>query len=174
MLDLLKKKQTPPDLLKRTYQNDLRAIGRHADDNRFRGIGVYEVAGGFILRAFSGSDSTSAEAIEIPDGDLEGLILKNFTARGGSADGTRSPLCPTGYEDFLRALGYELEVNQARAVVVQEMVDVFAVAYQQLVATSEEGYVWEPRSLILEKPQIQEILDEAFRRREAKGAGKRR
>lgn len=166
MLDLLRKKSPPADLLKRTYQNDLRAIGRHADDNHYRGLGVYEVTNGFIVRAFrSSKDPTSVEAIEVPDGDLQGLILKNFTARGSSVEDGHSPLCPTGYEDFLRALGYEVEQNKGRAIAIQELVDGFAVTYQCLQPTSEEGYVWDLQSLMLYPPEIQTMLDDAFRRR---------
>lgn len=166
MLDLLKRKNSPPpDLLKRTYQNDLRALGRFADDNGFRHLGIYEVNDGFILRAFAADDPTVVEAIEIPQTDLHGLIMKNFTARGRHGDGPRSALCPTGYEDFFRALGYELEVNQARCITVQELVDCFAMSYLQLQLTSDGGYIWEPRSLVLDQAHIRQLLDEAFRRR---------
>jgi hypothetical protein len=166
MLQLRRKTQPPPDQLKRTYQNELRAIGRHCDDNGLRHVSILEVGEGFILRGFADpNDPGSVEAIEIPDSDIQGLILKNFTARGRSGVATRSKLCPTGYEDFFRALGYELEVNQAKAVSVQEMIDAISVAYLSLLPTSEEGYVWEPKSVVLSATAIQELLDEAFRRR---------
>jgi hypothetical protein len=166
MLQLRRTKEPPPGLLKRTYQNELRAIGRHCDDNSFRTICICEVTDGFILRAFHDiADPASVDAIEIPDSDLQNLILKNFTAQSAPSSKSRSPLCPTGYEDFFRALGYELEENQAKAVTVQEMDDAFAITYHQLQPTSEEGYIWEPKSLLLKGGHVQELLDEAFRRR---------
>ncbi len=169
MLEILgRKREATSEQLKRTYQNDLRAIGRYADDSGHRNVGVYEVNAGFIVRATPRTDSTVIEALEIPDSDLTGLILKNFTARRGRGqDASPPPLCPTGYEDFLRALGYELDKISARNVTVQEMVDCFAVSYQELAPTAE-GYAHNPRSLILDMSAIQEILDEAFRRRGAR------
>jgi hypothetical protein len=166
MLQFLRKSEPPPNQLKRTYQNELRALGRHCDDHQYRSIGIYEVSEGFILRAFTDiSNPDSVEAIEVPDTDIQTLILKNFTARRGAQLKSHSPLCPTGYEDFLRALGYELEVNQAKAVAIQEMVDVMAVTYLQQQSTSSDSYVWEPRSVNLTASDIQELVDEAFRRR---------
>lgn len=166
MLQLRRRKEPPAGLLKRTYQNELRAIGRHCDDVGFRGIGVYEVADGFILRAFPDiAEPASIDAIEIPDADLQSLILKNFTAQRTRSGKSHSDLCPTGYEDFLRALGYELEESQAKAITLQEMDTAFAVTYLQLKATSGEGYIWEPKSLLLKSSHVQELLDEAFRRR---------
>jgi hypothetical protein len=166
MLQLRRKKEPPNHLLKHTYQNELRAIGRFCDDNRLRCIGIYEVDDGFVLRALTdANDPHSVEAIEVPKDDIQSLIMKNFTSKGRTAPLTRSPLCPTGYEDFLRALGYELEINQGRGVTIQEMVDRIGINYHQLQATSEEGYVWEPRSAILTAADIQNLLDEAFNRR---------
>lgn len=166
MLQLKRKKEPPAHLLKSTYQNELRAIGRYCDDRQLRGIGIYEVGEGFILRGFSDpNDPSTVNAIEVPKDDIQGLIIKNFTAKGRVDVIARSVLCPTGYEDFMRALGYELEINQARAVTIQEMVDRMSITYQQLRTTSEEGYVWEPRSVLLTAGDVQELLDEAFNRR---------
>jgi hypothetical protein len=166
MLQLRRRKDPSEAVLKRTYQNELRAIGRHCDDNGFRFIGVYEVSDGFILRAFGElGNPASIEAIEIPDADLQSLILKNFTAQGPRSPKSQSPLCPTGYEDFLRSLGSELEDSQAKAIALQEMDDAFVVSYHQLEAASEEGYIYEPKTLLLKADHIRELLDEAFRRR---------
>lgn len=150
----------------RSYQNDLRAIGRHADDAQYRQLGVYEVNDGFVVRALVDSDPHAIEAIEVPDTDLKGLILKNFTARGRKEGETSNPLCPTGYEDFLRALGHELEASQARSIAIQEMVSAFAVTYRQLDQTPD-GYVWESKEWLLDESQVQEMLDAGFSRREA-------
>jgi len=129
-------------------------------------MGIYEVNDGFILRALADpNDPHSVEAIEVPKDDIQSLILRNFTSKARRTSNIRSPLCPTGYEDFLRALGYELEINQARGVVIQELVDRFAITYLQLSPTSEEGYVWEPRAVLLAADDIQKLLDEAFNRR---------
>ena len=111
------------------------------------------------------NDPHSVEAIEVPKDDIQSLILRNFTSKSRAMPPGRSPLCPTGYEDFLRAIGYELETDQARDIVIQELVDRVAVTYHQLLATSTEGYVWEPRSALLSAADIQKLLDDAFSRR---------
>ena len=166
VLQMRRKKEPPDGLLKRTYQNELRALGRYCDDKGLRSIGIYEVDEGFILRAFADpNDPYSVEAIEVPKDDIESLIIRNFAAKARTTPQNRSPLCPTGYEDFLRALGYELEIDQSRGIVLQELVDRIAVAYHQLVPTSDEGYVWEPRSALLSAEDIQKLLDQAFGRR---------
>src|SRR5579872_4997541 len=166
MLQLKRKKEPPERMLKHTYQNELRAIGRYCDDRGLRGIGIYEVDNGLILRGFANpNDPHSLEAIEVPKDDIQSLMLRNFTAKSYGGVATRSPLCPTGYEDFLRALGYELELNKVRAVALQELVDRFAVTYMQLQSTSDDGYIWETRSVMLPPDDIQKLLDEAFGRR---------
>lgn len=166
MLQLRRKKEPPAGLLKRTYQNELRALGRHCDDHGLRAIGVHEVAEGFILRAFGDvTDPTTVTALEVPDGDLQSLILKNFTAQGPRSGKPGSKLCPTGYEDFFRALGYELEECQAKAVAVQELDGGFSVAFHQPAEKPDGSYIWEPKSFVLSTDHVQELLDEAFRRR---------
>lgn len=166
MLQLRRKKEPPAGLLKRTYQNELRAMGRHCDDQGLKSIGIHEVTDGFILRAFPDANNpTSVVALEIPDGDLQSLILKNFTAQGTRASAAGSRLCPTGYEDFLRALGFELEECQAKAIAMQELSEGFSVAFYQPAETADGGFVWEPKSFILTAEHVQDLLDEAFKRR---------
>lgn len=165
MLQVRRKKETPDHVLKRTYQNELRALGRYCDDKGLRAIGIYEVDDGFLLRAFADpNDPHSIEAIEVPKDDIQNLMVQNFSARSRSTPLTRSPLCPTGYEDFLRALGYELEINQARVVAIHECVDRFAVSYHHL-QPSEQGYVWDLRSVMLQAEDVGQLLDQAFGRR---------
>ena len=165
VLQVRRKKETPDHVLKATYQNELRAMGRFCDDNELRSIGIYEVADGFVLRGFADpNDPHSVQALEVPKDDIQSLIMKNFTAKGRTTPHSRSPLCPTGYEDFLRALGFELEKNQARGMMIQELADRMAVSWHQLIS-SEEGYIWEPRSALLSAEDVEKLLDEAFNRR---------
>lgn len=157
--------EPPEHLFQPSYQNMLRAIGRHLDTQGYRSITILEVEGGFVLRVLNQEDPTSPQAIELPHGDVQGLVLRNFTARGGKDDTVaRPPLCPTGYEDFLRALGYELDRNSARSISVQELADGFAVAYVQL-QQGRDSYLWESRSVVMQSAQIYALLNEAFKRR---------
>src|SRR5579862_6570798 len=72
MLQVRRKKGPPDHVLKRTYQNELRAMGRYCDDKGLRAIGLYEVEDGFLLRAFADpNDPHSIEAIEVPKDDVQ-------------------------------------------------------------------------------------------------------
>jgi hypothetical protein len=167
MLQPQGKTALPTHLLKRTYQNELRAIGRYCDDKGFRHIGVYEVSEGFVLRGFCDpNDPFAITAFEFPEEDFQGLIMKNFTSRNGSSVSSHPAICPTGYEDFFRALGYELEEDQAKGVVVQELPDLMVVTYLHL-GSSSDSYVWEPKSVLLNAAQVEEMLDKGFRRRDS-------
>jgi hypothetical protein len=165
---LLKKdRRVSEDDLRRTYQNDLRAIGRLADDNLYKLLGVYEVSDGFIVRGFTDSDPEAIEALELPSNDIRELIVKNFSSSGHDPSRIKRPLCPTGYEDFMRAIGYELEQCQAKAVAIQEMLTCFCVTFRQLRLTPE-GYTWEPQEWLLTSDKVREMLDAAFLRRNKK------
>ncbi len=164
MLDLVRPKQSTIEAA-RSYQNVLRAIGRYADDQGLCHIGLYEVENGFILRGFDAKDFTAVQALEIPDSELEALVVKNFTSRSKArSGGHHSTLCPTGYEDYLRAVGYELDQRSASKVSLTELTEEFGIAYMELNTTTQ-GYVWSPRSFVESASAVQDRLDQAFGRR---------
>jgi hypothetical protein len=151
-----------PERRKWQYQTALRAIGHHADDAGLRSVSLMEVGGGFVLRAHAGPDPTQVSGVEITTEDMDGLILKNFTAAGRSDElAYRSPLCPTGYEDWFRALGLHLDENGFRTVAVAELTDGFAISFLR----PAEGGGEEFGGLLLRKTEIQGLLDAAYRRR---------
>lgn len=167
MLDVLRKKPAPPPehLLHRSYQNALRAIGRFADAEDHRSVALFEVQHGFILRAFPSADPVRIVAIEIPDDDIQDLILKDYGDRGRrDRDPKSTTLLPTGYEDFLRALGFFLDGKNARSVSLTEMADGFAVSFFEL-QTTNDGYFWHPQSFVMQHEHIKSLLDEASNRR---------
>ncbi|HZT95933.1 MAG TPA: hypothetical protein VFB34_03755 [Chloroflexota bacterium] len=164
MLDLRQNPTLNGATSPRSYQNDLRAIGRYADDNEMQHIGLYEVEQGFVLRGFGGSDRSTLLAVEIPDSELESLVVKNFTAQSKEGYGGHSHLCPTGYEDYFRSLGWHLDQHGGKKIGLTEAEDGFLVTYMDLPATSQ-GYIWTYRSFIDSKADIQNRLDEAFGRR---------
>lgn len=158
-------KTLPEHLLHRTYQNTLRAVGRHVDTFGYQSISIFEVDEGFILRLFASNDPSRIEAIEIPYDDVDALILKNFAARTTHDNALiKSPLCLTGYEDFFRALGFEFDSKHVRAVSVHEIVGAFVVAYMELISHRED-YQWVRQSAILGPADVQALLNRAFDRR---------
>ncbi len=153
-----------PAILKWSYQTALRAVGRHADDSGLRAVSIMEVRGGFLLSAHSGPEPTLVIGTEITAEDMDALIVKNFTAMTRQEELLyRSPLCPTGYEDWFRALGLRLDEEQVRAVALSELTDGFAVTF--LRSNKDGDQTWEFGGLRLGKEEIQNLLDTAYLRR---------
>src|SRR5579859_6369280 len=106
------------------YQDALRAIGRYFDEQVYRNILICEVADGYIARAFPTEDTENAraEGLQFLAEDITALVARSREARAPVPDYVRMPpLCPTGYEDFFRALGWECDTAQIRIISVVEM-----------------------------------------------------
>jgi CheY-like chemotaxis protein len=159
----------PPDLVRPTYQNRLRAIGRQLDLYGYRSVNILEVGGGFIARAAL-PGSRSHQALEFPDEHMPHLISSTISARGeGNHQRARSTLLPTGYEDFLRAVGFRLDNWAAEVVTITELTSLVAVGGMALEDSREQGML-APLEWVLGAEEIEAILDEAYRRRTASPA----
>jgi CheY-like chemotaxis protein len=157
----------PDQLLRPTYQNRLRVIGRQLDLYGYRSINLLEVAGGFLVRAMR-PDSRTPEALEFPDRDFPVLVAGAFAARGEQdRQRSRSPLLPMGYEDFLRALGYWLDTRIAEAVTVTELDQFVAVGGIGKVDGGAQTSL-EPFQRLFRADEIADLLDGAYRRRVGK------
>jgi hypothetical protein len=146
-----------------TYQNRLRVIGRQLDLARCRGLSLLEISGGFLVRAAT-PDARTPATWEFPYGDFEGLIAGAIAARGEPARPRVHPLLPTGYEDFLRALGHRLDEEYAEAVTVTELDGFVAVGGVGLAAAHGRSTA-APFQWLLRPDDVAALLDEAFRRR---------
>jgi hypothetical protein len=146
-----------------TYQDALRAIGRYFDRNIYRHVLVSEVEDGYIARAFPGKLSIlKAEGIALPLSDVRALIASQSQVRGMTlADVKMPPLCPTGYEDFFRALGFDLDAAQARHISVVELTGGFLVAY---TAKGQDGNL-ERAQIFYDPSRIDETLTKGYQRR---------
>lgn len=155
--------EIPEELFLPTYQNRLRVIGRHLDVGEYRNAVILEVEGGFLARAFSPREHTP-ELLEFPTDSFDGLIQEAVRSRGRAKKVRRkSKLLPTGYEDFLRALGYELDRRQAKSIVITECDDQIFVAGLERVGGPHGGFASFNEGLTSE--HIDVMLDMAFRRR---------
>lgn len=157
----------PDELVQPTYQNRLRVIGRQLDLYRYHSINISEVGGGFLVRALAAGGRVP-EALEFPDRDFAQSVMNAIAARGEKEHPrTITPLLPTGYEDFLRALGYHLDRRVAEAVTITELDGFIAVGG---VAKAEGiGHTTiEPFQQLLRHDEIAYLLDQAFRRRQKK------
>lgn len=161
----------PTALAQLTYQNRLRVIGRQLDLYGYRTATILEVAGGFLVRGTPGGGRTP-EALEFLDYDFAQLLHSAYAARGeGERRRATSPLLPTGYEDFLRALGHRFDSQFAEAVTVTELDSFIAVGgVAKVDASGQTGFA--PLQLLLRADDIAFILDEGFRRRATLTASK--
>ncbi len=114
-----------------TYQESLRAIGHFLDGQVYRHVLLYEMPEGFVVRALQGASGDLApDAIEVPLDDVAALIDRYREHRSTEQkEPPRPPLCPTGYEDFFRALGYELDMAGAILVRIVELSAGILVSY---------------------------------------------
>lgn len=154
----------PQQLCQPTYQNRLRVIGRQLDVYGYRSVNLLQVAGGFLVRAF-GPEQRTPEALEFPDRDFAVLVTGAYKARGEhNRLRYRSPLLETGYEDFLRALGYWLDGRDAEAITVTELDQFVAVGGIGKVDGGAQTML-EPFQRLWRADDIARMLHEARSRR---------
>ncbi len=154
----------PDQLRQPTYQNRLRVIGRQFDLYGYRGVNLLQVAGGFLVRAF-GPEARTPEALEFPDRDFPALVAGAYGARGEhTRPRTRSSLLETGYEDFLRALGFWLDGRDAEAITVTELDQFIAVGGIGKVDGAAQTML-EPFQRLWRADDIARLLEEARSRR---------
>lgn len=163
-LNPLKSRAPIPDhLLLPTYQNQLRIIGRHLDANKYRSISVLDVEGGILVRAFTARKHES-ELLEFPDDAFGKLVREAINSRGHRTKPSRNTdLVPTGYEDLLRAIGYELDQRLAKSITLHEGPKTIYVA--GLASSDNSNGSFAPFDLALTPGDVQAILNAAFRRR---------
>ena len=146
-----------------SYQDALRAIGRYFDRNVYRHVLVAEVDDGYVARAFPGHQSSlKAEGIALPMADIVALIAVQDQGRDGAgSDLKMPPLLPTGYEDFFRALGHEMDAAKAMFVTLAEMSTGILVSY---AAKGAKGGL-ERAQMFYDPPRIDDLLTRGYQRR---------
>jgi hypothetical protein len=150
----------PAELLKLTYQNRLRAIGRELDLSNSRSVLVLEVDGGFVVRAVS-RDDRDIDLVEFTDETYPERMISATEARGeGERDESPSPVAPTGFEDLFRALGRVLDERNAANIVIVEKLKSILVTGDILTGDSRAPFDSE-----LDKERITTLLDRSFRMR---------
>jgi CheY-like chemotaxis protein len=156
-----------------SYENRLRAIGRQLDLYAYKAINLSEVTGGFLVRAVPRGEH-GAVALEFINRDVEHVLSYDASARGaGERPGSPDLLMPTGYEDFLRALGHRLDSNRLQAVTVTELAPLIAVGGLIPIDNSNETTLI-PYYELLQAEQIKYLLYDGFRRRRMQRSGNRR
>jgi hypothetical protein len=97
--------------------------------------------------------------------DFPQLLRAGVAARGeGERPRGSNKLLPTGYEDFMRALGYRIDLHLADAVSITELQDFIAVGCIGKIEQSGNTAIG-PIQWLLYAPEIELMLNEAYRRR---------
>ncbi len=150
-----------------TYQNRLRVIGRRLDTSGYRSMAIFEIVGGFIVRALP-ADGNRPQALEFPFDEFPELLQHDIEGRGDGQGYQRYPtMFPTGYEDSLRAIGHFLDDRLASAVMICELSSYVLLAGME-PSTGASGHIAVmPFDFQLQTPDVQALLDESFSRRSA-------
>lgn len=156
-----------------SYQELFRAIGSMLDEDTTSTIGIVEVDDGFLVRAERFKQLLVEVSVNhVPRSDLVQRIEEMRRTRPPSGKRHHPGLwdsLPVTHQDFFRALGYELDSVGARRVVIDELSDGLLLWYEQV---GDDGRFAVTRRLSLGRAEIEEILNDAVRRRRVPVDGK--
>jgi hypothetical protein len=151
----------------RPLQDGLRAAGHFLDANDRRLTSLLVVADGIVLTLMPRDLRGVDEALLLTHEDLRGLWAQCRRARSAAPvpgrdlqTHTPDPMFPTGYEDFLRALGAEAARQRWTALRLLRVGDDTILRY---------GTCSDRKEMVLAAHDIETILNRAFRQR-GKGA----
>jgi hypothetical protein len=148
-----------------TYQNRLRVVGRVLDNWRLDQAVIVDVDNGILLRAHDAH--TGGQLAEmLLDENLTDAMETAIAERGraGQPLPASTALHPTGYEDFLRALGFRLDRQRAQSIVIVECPRFFHVSGLEAVGPEEQAALT-PFSAFYEVPKVNALVNEAVSRR---------
>lgn len=152
----------------RTYENVLRAVGAFLDRHAYGRFTLIELPEGFTLTAEQSDGEQSSELhftwSDLSDQNSQLMRTRRFP---GQKFGGQWHLAPTGRQDFLRALGFELDDAEAQSILIDELEDQLIVTYSHL--DPSKGYQWRKRRTALGAQQMNEILQAAHGRRIKRG-----
>jgi hypothetical protein len=161
---------------KYSYYHMLRALGAWLDEERPKRFTILETVDGFSIVA-TGNEVGKPELVEVHfDRDTLTEREKRLVERrrilgnpfGSSNEGNWS-LSPTGRQDFLRALGYELDDADASGIILDELDDQMLLTYSYV--DPAQGYLFHKRLVNLKGEEIEKILDVARERRKRERRG---
>jgi hypothetical protein len=148
------------------YEDKLRLIGIHLDQQKMRRINVVEVPGGMLVRATC-QDAVTEELLEFPDDTFENHFEDAVSQRDlGERQYLRikTELIPTSYSDVMRAIGAWLDERLARSVVVSEGAGGIYVTGMWLRETSLQSR-YAPFDEFFSPEAVDMLLTEAYERR---------
>jgi hypothetical protein len=152
---------------KNMYQWMLRALGAYLDEEPSCRISLTEVPDGFLVRLQRALHRLEPQVLHFKRDTLKEQLdqlmqSKRPTAARAHHQGVWSHF-PNGHQDFLRALGYELDQAQAHSIFIDELEDGFVVTYS--CPETPGASKWTKKMVLLGLEDIETILNAAFERR---------
>ena len=164
-----------------SYQWTLRQIGAFLDSRSGRRMTLIEVPDGFVLR-YQTRDDAEVRVVHFPrrqlvarDVQQERMRLQQDGKRRRLSAGAPSPSPephPGSYQDFLRALGHELDLTSIYDLALDELDGSLIVTY--LYVDPRHAFVPVKKFVTLEREQRGQILHDAYARREGETASNER
>lgn len=137
------------------YQHLLRALGAWLDSANACNVNLIETSTGFIIRYGVGDEPLLLRKFILTHAELEHL-------EGAMKE--RRALHPSGrYQDFLRALGYEIDAQAGAYMVLDEIEENLYLTFCQ--QGERGGLVWLKRARVLNPHDQAAILRRAYARR---------
>lgn len=150
-----------------TYQNKLRLVGLHLDQNDMRRAKILEVPGGLLVRA-TAQDNVTEELLEFPDETFEryfeDAVRRRTDGHGGDPLHIKTELIPTSYSDVLRALGAHIDRWLARSILISEGSEGIYVSGSRLHETSVQSR-YSTFDEMFTPRDVDTLLTEAYARR---------
>jgi hypothetical protein len=147
------------------YQALLRVIGRDLDSHHAFRVRLMEVPDGFHVQYFKDAERPDLASLDFSYDDL------NDRARRGRLQpllrhpmgGKRFKRGKPTYQDFFRALGYELEDAGAYSILLDELDDGYLLTYQ--FYNPDSGFMLHKHRVALHADEAGEIVNVASMRR---------
>jgi hypothetical protein len=149
-----------------TYQWLLRALGAYLDEQPSCRITLAEVSDGFVVRLQRSLHKLEPQVIHVKRRTLEEQLAHLGQRRSVAGHARHQGIWskfPNGHQDFFRALGYELDQAGASSILIDELEDGVSVSYSH--PEPANGTVWKKKHVVLGMDAIEEILNEAYKRR---------
>lgn len=155
------------------YQLTLRAIGAWLDDRKPAYFTLFETPDGFSVVATALQIPPTPEEAHFRFGSLaqqhEQLRKYRGKMHEAAEDGV-PPLFASGRQDFLHALGFELDDAGAEAIVVDQLDDSVVLSYAYVDPAAD--FSWHKRMALMNRADIESVTKVARgRRRQEQRAG---
>lgn len=148
-----------------SYQWLLRALGTYLDEQPSCRISLVEVPGGFLVRFQRSLQTLELEVYRFDSERLQEQLAILFQQRKPATRALHQGIWsafPHGHANFFRALGYELDQESARTILIDELEDGIVLTY---LRPDNQG--WRKRMVFLGLEDIEKILGAALERRGA-------